>query len=99
VIAAHAAGKLDLGEEPVHVHLRFFVDMPARASRVERERMRTGHRRPAHVDVGDIDNLAKAVLDALTGVVWSDDRQVVSLLAEKFFGEEPRTEIRLHRFV
>ncbi len=35
----------------------------------------------------DVDNIAKACLDALTGVFWRDDRQVVKLTSEKFTGE------------
>lgn len=31
----------------------------------------------------DIDNLAKAVLDGLTGILWDDDRVVCTLLARK----------------
>ena len=31
----------------------------------------------------DVDNVAKACLDALTGSVWQDDRQVVRLVVEK----------------
>lgn len=38
------------------------------------------HRRP------DIDKLARAVLDALTGRVWYDDGQVVQLLVSKSYG-------------
>jgi len=32
---------------------------------------------------GDVDNYAKAILDALNEVAWSDDKQVVILEAEK----------------
>ena len=32
---------------------------------------------------GDIDNYAKAILDALNGVAFSDDKQIVSLELEK----------------
>jgi len=35
----------------------------------------------------DVDNVAKACLDALTGVVWRDDRQVVRLAVEKSSGD------------
>ena len=35
----------------------------------------------------DVDNVAKACLDALKGVLWRDDRQVVRLAVEKFKGE------------
>lgn len=31
----------------------------------------------------DIDNLSKLVLDALKGIVWDDDRQVVKISADK----------------
>ena len=42
---------------------------------------------------GDIDNLIKAVLDALNGLVWKDDRQIVSLFAKKKLSNEPHIEI------
>jgi Holliday junction resolvase RusA-like endonuclease len=45
---------------------------------------------------GDIDNLLKTVLDGLTGVVWADDGQVISVIADKsraLPGEQPRTEV------
>ena len=41
----------------------------------------------------DVDNVAKACLDALKGVFWRDDRQVVRLTSEKFRGERPRIAV------
>ncbi|HKK30420.1 MAG TPA: RusA family crossover junction endodeoxyribonuclease [Alphaproteobacteria bacterium] len=38
----------------------------------------------------DVDNIGKACLDALTGLVWRDDRQVVRLSIEKLATETPR---------
>lgn len=43
----------------------------------------------------DVDNVAKAVLDALTGVAWDDDRQVRRLVIEKSYGPEARTTVRI----
>jgi Holliday junction resolvase RusA-like endonuclease len=46
----------------------------------------------------DVDNLAKAVLDAGNGVCWHDDRQVVELIARKVIGaqgEAPRVEVEV----
>lgn len=43
----------------------------------------------------DVDNVAKAVLDALTGVAWDDDRQVRRLVIEKSYGQEARTAVRI----
>ncbi len=37
---------------------------------------------------GDVDNLAKALLDAATGVVWADDSQVAELLVRKVVGAQ-----------
>ena len=41
----------------------------------------------------DVDNIAKACLDALTGVVWRDDRQVIRLVSERFQGDANRIAI------
>lgn len=46
----------------------------------------------AHKNVGDSDNLAKFLLDALNGVAYVDDGQVVHLTVTKQYGE-PRTEV------
>ena len=41
----------------------------------------------------DVDNIAKACLDALNGVFWRDDRQIVQLTSEKFNGDANRIAI------
>lgn len=43
----------------------------------------------------DIDNLAKSCLDALNGIAFADDRQVVELVARKASGRTPRTAITI----
>jgi Holliday junction resolvase RusA-like endonuclease len=43
----------------------------------------------------DIDNLEKAVLDALNGVAWKDDTQVARVVKEKTYGTEGRTTVRI----
>ena len=43
----------------------------------------------------DLDNCAKAVLDALNGVAWEDDAQVQRLVVSKSYGTEARTTVRI----
>lgn len=40
---------------------------------------------PYHVGKPDLDNLAKAIMDGLTGTAWVDDRQVVWMTIEKAY--------------
>lgn len=45
---------------------------------------------------GDLDNTAKAILDALQGHAYHDDSQIVMLHMERFDDkEDPRVEIRV----
>ena len=38
---------------------------------------------------GDIDNLVKGILDAMTGVLWQDDKQISSLYVTKNLSDTP----------
>ncbi len=46
-----------------------------------------------HVKKPDADNLAKAIKDALRGVVYRDDSQIVTLVVSKQYGDPPRVVI------
>lgn len=61
---------------PVQVHLLFRLEPPASAPK----RKRTW---PIKMRTGDVDKLARAALDSLTGVAFIDDAQVVRLVVEK----------------
>jgi len=55
-----------------------------------------GKKDKPHLTRPDSDKLTRAVLDALTGVVWRDDSQVVGLVVTKAYagvGESPRAII------
>lgn len=43
----------------------------------------------------DIDNYIKQVFDALNGIVWEDDGQIVRVTAAKWYSSTPRLEIRV----
>ena len=48
--------------------------------------------------IGDVDNYAKAILDAITkaGIMWKDDKQIVTLIVGKRYAEEDEEP---HHFV
>ena len=55
--------------------------------------------KPTARNFGDCDNHLKALLDALNGTAFEDDRQVVRCLVEKFTDKgNPRAEIELETF-
>lgn len=45
----------------------------------------------------DCDKLSRAVLDALKGIAWRDDAQVVTKTVAKRFGVADRTRVRIYR--
>lgn len=44
---------------------------------------------------GDLDNIAKSILDALNGWVYEDDCQVTKLMISKRYGEDPYVNVRI----
>jgi crossover junction endodeoxyribonuclease RusA len=58
---------------------------------------------PVSARLGDVDKLSRAVLDALTGVAYLDDRQVILLQASKGYLKKqdaiPVTIIRISPYV
>ena len=54
-------------------------------------------RRPSPCVRPDLDKLARALLDALIGVAFVDDQQVVSLTVRKVYGAAPLTRVTITR--
>ncbi|NBW16894.1 MAG: RusA family crossover junction endodeoxyribonuclease [Caulobacteraceae bacterium] len=78
---------------PVIMHIDFLFARPKSIT----WKRRAMPRRP-HTKKPDLDNLAKAVLDALNGLLFFDDSQVVRLVLNKSYvagGEEPHTVITI----
>jgi len=57
--------------------------------------LREKYREAQHVSMPDLDKLARAVLDALTGIAWRDDAQVGYIMATKQYGDVPGCHIYL----
>jgi crossover junction endodeoxyribonuclease RusA len=72
---------------PVALTLTFSLLRPASAPK----RRRTW---PTAARSGDLDKLARAVFDALTGVVFDDDAQVTEVIARKDWAQDGRVGVR-----
>jgi Holliday junction resolvase RusA-like endonuclease len=44
----------------------------------------------------DVDNFAKAVMDAMNEIVYRDDRQITSLTVTKSYGREPHVRVAVY---
>ena len=47
----------------------------------------------AHTKKPDIDNIGKAILDALNGIAYEDDNQIAELVVHKIYDEKARAVI------
>lgn len=93
--ARAAMGELTTTAEPVFVMLGFLFARPRSHYGTGRNASILKASAPAYKSTKpDVDKLARAVLDALTGIVFVDDSQVASLTAWKDFGP-PGVSIRV----
>ena len=71
---------------PVHLRIAFYLTRPASLPKKTRE----------HIKRPDLDKLVRGATDALTGAIWKDDAQLVSIIASKHYTaiseEAPRAE-------
>ena len=90
-------GGIEPIKNPIAVRVMFYMPIPKATSNKARERMAAGLEVPAKKP--DIDNLLKAVLDALNGKAYHDDNQIVDISAEKRYSSNPRTEVLIGEIV
>ena len=80
-----------LAGEPLEMRILAYIGIPASdtaSSRLKKLRKET---RPTKKP--DWDNIGKIVADALNGVAYHDDAQVVDAVTRKFYSDNPRVEI------
>lgn len=80
---------------PLALHLDIALTIPKSWSKRKRESAAQGGIVPTGKP--DIDNIAKCLGDALNGVLWADDAQIVSLSATKRYGIAPGVSMRVER--
>lgn len=76
---------------PLSVSLTFYRPVQRSISKAERERRLSNQSKP--VVKPDTDNYIKSTLDALNGVLWHDDAQIVKITGEKRYSENGKIVI------
>lgn len=88
------ADKIDkwLGGEPLQMHIKAFFEIPKSTSKRNKEKMLLRQILPTKKP--DADNIAKVICDALNGIAYRDDTQIVSLVVTKVYtASEPKVVV------
>ena len=83
----------DKFDSAISVTIKFFRKVQKSVSKKEHARRTQGHVRP--IVKPDLDNYIKSTLDALNGVIWTDDATIVELNTSKWYADDPRIEIEV----
>lgn len=73
-------------KEPVSVRILALFPIPKSTTKKDRARIQAGQLHPTKKP--DADNIAKIICDALNGVAWGDDTQVVELTVGKRYTQD-----------
>lgn len=95
-LAAAEHAPAALLEGPLGMVLTVYRSTPKSFSKKKAELAEVGEIRP--VSKPDVDNYLKGVKDALKGVIWKDDSQVVEVFAQKRYSARPRIEVKIKQY-
>ena len=88
--ATHALPpEYEIDARPLFLTLEAVCVVPGSWSRKKQLEAMEGRLRPTGKP--DLDNIAKLYADALNGIVWKDDAQIVRMELSKRYGETPQT--------
>lgn len=73
------------------LRLNAYYPIPKSASRKKKIDMVIGEIRPTKKP--DLDNVMKAIADALNGIAYVDDSQIVTAEVRKYYDDTPRVEV------
>lgn len=83
-------------DQPIHLTVKFYFPRPKNHYGTGKKSQVLKDGAPKfHSSRPDVDNAYKLCSDALTGVFWKDDSLISSLICQKFYSENPRTEITI----
>lgn len=91
--AKQAMGSSEALESPVRCYLYFHMPIPASYPKKRQEACKSGAER--YTKKPDADNLGKSVTDAMNGIAYKDDSQIVALHITKVYSDTPGVEVML----
>lgn len=87
--AAYPDAELFIGE--IDMSIKAWFEVPKSTSTKQKLRMLSGCINPAKKP--DADNIAKVICDALNGIAYRDDTQVINLHIRKRYAEKPGVDV------
>lgn len=81
----------------ISVDITAYLPIPKIATKASRDAMEEKKILPSRKP--DVDNIEKAVLDALNGIAYKDDSRVFRTSCVKYYGSEPRIEVTIEDFI
>jgi Holliday junction resolvase RusA-like endonuclease len=80
-------------EEPLKATIECYYQIPKSMPKYKRKLVEDGKLYP--MVKPDLDNVAKAILDALNSIIYKDDKQVVELIVTKHYSDTPRVDVTI----
>ena len=81
--------------DAISMTINAYYPIPKSISKKKRELMLSGEIRPTVRP--DFDNVEKIFADALSGIAYKNDNQVVDSEFHKYYSDNPRTEITIYK--
>jgi Holliday junction resolvase RusA-like endonuclease len=78
-------------EGPLSVRMKIYREIPKSTTKKDRALIFEGIKRP--ITKPDGTNYAKGIEDALNGIIYKDDSQIVDLQVQKYYSDNPRVEV------
>ena len=80
-------------EKPLRAEIEVYKQMPKSFSKIKKQRAIAGEIRP--LVKPDVDNCTKNIFDALNGIVYPDDKQIVELSVAKYYSDTDFVKVRI----
>ncbi len=72
--------------EPISLDINYYYQIPKSYNKSKRDKLGMIHGKPK-LSSPDVDNLSKTMLDAMSGVLYRDDKQVYNLNVNKLWAD------------